>query len=186
MTHQRRSWSWLWEVSLPLLFLIAVGWFFENVPHFSRSTQEILWTLLVRLPGFAIIICFACWLAEGLYEGEEFFRFAYVALLVMVGTILPTLLVGAATRGLWGILLNIVLFGGFLSGAIAWYLASRAGRFRTKTKPRYKIGAISQGPVFDQGYRFVVIDLDGTVIGHYNTMDEARCEADSLNREDQN
>jgi hypothetical protein len=55
-----------------------------------------------------------------------------------------------------------------------------------KAKSKYVVGVIAAGPVFDLGYRFVVIGPRNTVVGHFKTQKEAQDKADSLNREKPN
>jgi hypothetical protein len=48
----------------------------------------------------------------------------------------------------------------------------------------YSVGTIVIGPLFDQGFRFLVRGPGDTDIGHFKTEEEAQREVDALNREE--
>jgi hypothetical protein len=52
-------------------------------------------------------------------------------------------------------------------------------------EPRYTVGVIAKGPMFDQGKRWIVTGQGGNVVGYYETEDEARAAADKRNASDQ-
>jgi hypothetical protein len=48
---------------------------------------------------------------------------------------------------------------------------------------RYRIGPLVQGPMFDQGRRWVVVGPGDVIMGYYETEEEAQRKADALNRQ---
>jgi hypothetical protein len=58
-------------------------------------------------------------------------------------------------------------------------------RYRINQEPRYTVGVVAKGPMFDQGKRWIVTGQGGNVVGYYETEDEARAAADKRNASDQ-
>ena len=48
-------------------------------------------------------------------------------------------------------------------------------------KQGYVVGTVANGPMFDQGRRWIVVGPGDTVVGHYATEEEAQQRADKLN-----